>query len=238
MNDQLHHEGPEEPGENTINKLRRFSLGISSALLIYVLAGGEIPDEIKTQAVTVVHFKNPSVLLVFLVLVTAYASFRYWYHGIYRALTRRKVRAYLVKPESIFVFSGSERRFNSFMDREAETDIRACVHVLYRKLPSGMPRDHCVVIGHDGTEEHQIKEQAAKKAGHYFPGLTPENISIIPLGTQAWAHVSSISSSTRWTCWTEDVDLYLPVLVSGLALVAICFYALWPWALNAFRNIQ
>ena len=91
-----------------IDKLRRFSLGVGIALLIYVFAGGKFGDHVQTILTPIVEFERPWVLLGALLLASIYSTYRYWYYGIHLASTRAKIRKYLRQPESVYVFVGDE----------------------------------------------------------------------------------------------------------------------------------
>lgn len=100
-----------DSSDDEVHKLRRFALGTALALLVYVIGGGELKDELSAPLATIMRFQHPCVLLGLLFMATAYASVRYWYQAIHLPLTRIKIRAYLESPQSILVYPKSEDDF-------------------------------------------------------------------------------------------------------------------------------
>lgn len=230
--DSIPKDGRDESSDDEIHKLRRFALGTALALFVYVLGGGELRDELSAPLATIIRFRHPDVLLVLLVITTAYAAFRYWYHAIYLSLTRAKIRAYLETEQSILIFPNSEDDFSH--KTEPATGKGSvwwqAINTLLTKLPNGLPRSRCIVIGHIGDNREHMSKAVATKLNHYFPGLTPENVSLVCPGEGVyWAHISSRSSMTRWSCLSEDFDLWLPVYAAGLSIALLVGSKLWPW---------
>lgn len=218
--------------EDSILRLRRFALGTSLALFVYVVGGGELREQLSVPFATVVHFQNPGVLLGLLASATFYAVIHYWYQAIFLSLTRSKIRKYLESPESILVFPKSEDDFSNVTNPALSKGGTwwTARNVLLTKLPDGMPRDHCIVIGHIGAAREHLSRTVATKLERYFPNLQPENVSLVSPGEGVyWAHISSKSTKTLLTCLYEDFDLWLPVTAGGLSLLLFLAYQLWPY---------
>jgi hypothetical protein len=214
-------------------KLRRFALGVGVALLIYVLAGGEFGDSVHTVLTPIVHFERPSVLLGALLLASIYSSYRYWYYAIKLAPTRAKIREYFREPRSVYVFLGDEQFYKDSIATTGQTPFRVAVSHLDGKLPSGLSREQGMVITHGYDECKQV----ARKLEHYFPGLKTENISVTKENGTCWAYVSTTSHVTNWWCWVEGVELWLPIIVNGAALVACVGRESWPWISQAASSL-
>lgn len=226
------HKEETENGLPDTGKLRRFSLGVGVALIIYTLAGGEFGDSVQTVLTPIVHFQRPSALLWALLLASIYSTYRYWYYGIRLALTRSKIREYLCSEESVYVFIGHERFFEEALGQHAsqQTVPKDCVARLCRQLPQGLHRGECIVITYGASEPELVQEQVAKKLDKYFPGLTSVNVSVkTPQKGNAWAHVESTNPVTNWWCWLEDFELWLPIIVNGAAVVLCIGREAWPW---------
>ena len=223
----------EEASAPNVEKLRRFALGVGIALLIYVVAGGEIEDKLQTPITPLVHFVNPQVLLWIFLVAVIYSSYRYWYYGIHLAMTRKKIRKYLRSNDSTYVFAGAESSYEQSVNVNHHTKTKSMLSALYRKLPPDLPRSACIVVTHAESRDDFLKAQVAKKLERYFPGLKARNVSTTMADAEAsenlWSHVSSISNVTRWLCLIEDAELYLPIFVSGFAVLALFIGRVWPW---------
>ena len=217
-------------------KLRRFSLGVGIALLIYVFAGGEFGDSFQTILTPIIHFKRSWVLLLALILTSVYSSYRYWYYGIHLASTRAKMRKYLESSDSVYVFNDSENVFNSQANHINPTETRNFLSALYAKVPAGLARKDYICITHGSYDTDQIKQKVAKQLEQYFPQIKAANIetSIIK-GQHWWAHVGSLSLQTQVLCCIEDTELYLPIIVNGVATAAWIVAWLWPQALRLIQ---
>ena len=226
-------EHKDEPGERNLpdaEKLRRFSLSVGVALLIYVLAGGQFGQTVQTVLTPIVHFDRPGYLLGALVLASLYSSSRYWYYVIHSPQTRRKIRKFLRKSGAVLVFFGDEIYFEEQMKPSAQTETRHCLAALYSRLPPGLPRSDFQVITHNVKEPELVNEQVAKKLNKHFPGLEGVNVSVEAPQQRGicWAHVSTTSRTTDWWCWLEDFDLWLPIILNGVALVGLLVRETWP----------
>jgi hypothetical protein len=223
-------EGSKEGHLPDTDKLRRFSLGLGIALLIYVLACGELGDNVQTVLTPIVHFKRPSVLFVALLLASVYSAYRYWYYAINLGLTRANIREYLCQPNAVYVFLGGETTFRQLLERPAQNSLpQEYMFALLRKLPAGLSRKDCTVLANGAKEPELVNEQIAKHLNQYLPGLKSENISTqTPQGGNGWAHVSSMSFKTKVLCWIENTESWLPIIVNGLAIVAWVVSLFWP----------
>lgn len=236
------HKEDSEQERNTpdTGKLRRFALGTALALFVFVLGGGELRDELSAPLATIIHFQHPSVLLGLLVVATAYASFRYWYQAIHLDLTRAKIRNYLKTAQSILVFPHSEDDFSHQTDPKTSKGGIWWVarNLLLSKLPDGLPRSHCIVIGHTGDSGEKLQRVVATKIERYFPGLRPEDVSLYSPGEGLfWASINSQSGKRLWTCRLEDFDLWLPVYAGSTSILIFLGYLLWPWVSDFFFRL-
>lgn len=231
----------EDPKEDTesdrvlpdATKLRRFALGVGVALLIYVLAGGKFGHSVQTILVPIVEFTRPWIFSWALILASVYSSYRYWYYAIKLAPTRAKIRKYFREPRSVYVFLGDARFYTENVTNSGTTPFRMALSHVHGKLPSGLSREENVVISYGFDECAQV----ARKLERYFPGLRPEDISVMRENTICWAHVNSTSRATDWWCWIEDVELRLPIIVNGVALLAYIGRESWPWISQAASSL-
>jgi hypothetical protein len=214
-----------------ILRLRRFALATSLALFVFVAGGGELRDEVSASLITIIHFQRPNILLILLAVATAYGCIRYWYHAIHLFLTRGDIRAYLESPESILVFPYSEDVFATETNPgNSKGAWWKAQNALLARLPEGLPRSHCIVIGHISDKSEHLQKAVAAKAERYFPDPKPHNVSVKTLGDQVfWANISSKSAQTLWTCRSEEFDLWLPVIAGALSIGLFEIYETWPW---------
>jgi|CXWL01.1.fsa_nt_gi hypothetical protein len=223
-----HNEETEWSGLPDTDKLRRFSLGVGVALLIYAVAGGHIGQSLQTVLIPIVHFDRPQFLLGALVLASIYSTSRYWYYGIRLSQTRGKIREYLRKEGSVLVFVGDEMRFTQELNVQPPNHTRKCQGMHYGRLHPDWPRSDFHVITHGQTEPELIEKQIAAKLEKYFPGLKAEDISFVPdKESIGRAQVFTTSQSTDRWCWLEEVELRLPIIVNAVAWVSLLGCAAW-----------
>jgi hypothetical protein len=73
----------DEDGYSSVDpaKLRRFAIGVALVMWVYVFASGLIGNKITIQTLDIT-LSRPSVILLLVLIVSAYASVRYWLYGI------------------------------------------------------------------------------------------------------------------------------------------------------------
>jgi hypothetical protein len=94
-------------------KLRRFALGVALVLIVFVIAGGTLKEEVQGPLIGVVKFQRPGVLLLLLGLLSVYATARYTYYTIIAPVTRDRIRHYLMSERSMLCAKMTEELFAS-----------------------------------------------------------------------------------------------------------------------------
>jgi len=223
-------------------KLRRLSIGLSLALLIFTFGEGSLGEKQTTVSMisTTLTLNNPEILRYLLIAAMFYSTGLYGYQGIQLPLTRQKIRDYLTEENSMFIVQGAQERFAEILEHgSGSSPERTFIYELYRKIPRGMPPEHAIVIcyGIADNEVEVMRQLASKTAAHYFPDLQPDDVEITPSNDDSqnyWGHVKkNLNLKTQALCWLEDLYLFLPIVLFVIALA--CWYV-WPMVLSVWRS--
>nr|WP_281720585.1 hypothetical protein [Nitrosomonas nitrosa] len=226
-----------EKGLPDTDKLRRFSLSVGMALLLYTLAGGQFEDRLQTPLSTaIISIKCPWVLLWAFGFTAVYSAYRYWYYAINLALTRSKIRKRFQQKESIYAFGGSETYFQQESKHSSETTTKNFIFKTAQDAPAGLPVKAFIINTEGAVNEREIQQRIAKQLDSYFPRIRAENIVLIPSEdkTHRLAHIGSIDFKTIFFCWMENAELWLPVIVNAFAVI-LCLA--WPYSIEPIRTL-
>lgn len=212
-----------------LDHLSRFTMAMGIILAIYVLAVGELPQEVSFSFISL-KLSKPNVLLYLISVASIFSSFRYWYYGIKVPLTKTQIRKFLKSPQSLSVFKGSERKYEEYLQHSSNLQVGLNAS-LEERCPAGLQARHFTVFTDSmvAPTDGYMKKLVANRVDQYFPGITTDEIQLEPLDASdcAWACIGTMRPGTRLRARAEDIDLWAPVFVNAIGLGLLTIPSLW-----------
>lgn len=209
-------------------KLRRFALGVATVLIVLVLAGGTLRDEVQGPLIGVVKFERPGILLFLLALLSVYASVRYAYYGIVAPVTRSRIQNHLRNDWSLLCVKTTRSFYEDGLVRRTEPFSGEHVRMETLCLPGLTPWHFIVFTDHNIKPEPEfVKHVLANRIDSYFPGITSNEITLATwYDHHVRAKVGPLKSSTQLRLRLEQFDVYLPLIANGFAWLLLLWWAL------------
>ncbi|HMF85170.1 MAG TPA: hypothetical protein VK598_02340 [Nitrospiraceae bacterium] len=220
----------EDPDASAVDpaKLRRFAIGVGSIMLVFVAAGGTQADNNFTIETLKISLSRPSILLWLVPIVSLYAALRYWWYGIQIPMTRTKIRKYLRHTRSLLIIKTYEEVYRTQLKQEGRASVYLPAHQeLETKVPPGLTPFRFIVFTDSATKPDEIYmlQLCRNRINAYFPGITAMDFAVDETQDHlVWASPSKLRFSTRVRVFLENCDVWLPISLNSVGVLAYLLY--------------
>jgi len=207
-------------------KLRRFAMGVALIMLVFVAAGAtQVGDHLSIDTLKI-SLSRQSILLWLVPIVSAYATVRYWWYGIQIPMTRTKIREYLRHTRSLLIVKMSEQQYGANVQGASDVWVRVNSE-LETKVPPGLTPLQFTIFTDavHKPDDNYMLHLCRNRISMFFPGITAMEISIEEYADHhAWASPSKLRFSTRARAFLENCDLWLPISLNSVGVLAYLLY--------------